>query len=147
MKPCASTEGFSRVAKIGIITIGLLRDLSEIKLKRTDTTLDLSQTVIGAVSNTETMLRSLNNLGFGTYRQRELKKKRRRRPEMGRQPRNKYPCEGGETVPQSLLRQKILLCNITKIIATSGIDMQLLGNGSLHHKTAALRGPLLSSFD
>jgi hypothetical protein len=29
--------------KIRIITIGLLRDLSEIKLKRTDTTLDLSQ--------------------------------------------------------------------------------------------------------
>src|SRR5690606_36899923 len=44
VKPCASTEGFSREAKIRLITIGLLRDLSEIKLKRTDTTLDLSQT-------------------------------------------------------------------------------------------------------
>jgi hypothetical protein len=33
----------TRGPKIRIITIGLLRDLSEIKLKRTDTTLDLSQ--------------------------------------------------------------------------------------------------------
>ena len=42
-EPCASTEGSSRKPKIRIITIGLSRDLSEIKLKRTDTTLDLSQ--------------------------------------------------------------------------------------------------------
>jgi hypothetical protein len=40
---CASTEASSRTPKIRIITIGLSRDLSEIKLKRTDTTLDLSQ--------------------------------------------------------------------------------------------------------
>lgn len=40
---CASTEDLPREPKIGIITIGLNRDLSEIKLKRTDTTLDLSQ--------------------------------------------------------------------------------------------------------
>ena len=40
---CASTEEAALLPKIGIITIGLLRDLSEIKLKRTDTTLDLSQ--------------------------------------------------------------------------------------------------------
>jgi hypothetical protein len=40
---CASTEEATRRPKIGIIKIGLLRDLSEIKLKRTDTTLDLSQ--------------------------------------------------------------------------------------------------------
>jgi hypothetical protein len=39
---CASTEASSRTPKIRIITIGLSRDLSEIKLKRTDTTLDLS---------------------------------------------------------------------------------------------------------
>jgi hypothetical protein len=42
VKTCASTEAFSLKPKIRIITIGLLRDLSEIKLKRTDTTLDLS---------------------------------------------------------------------------------------------------------
>ena len=40
---CASTEETAQKPKIRIITIGLLRDLSEIKLKRTDTTLDLSQ--------------------------------------------------------------------------------------------------------
>lgn len=40
---CASTEETAPKSKIRIITIGLLRDLSEIKLKRTDTTLDLSQ--------------------------------------------------------------------------------------------------------
>ena len=77
MKPCASTEGFSRVAKIGIITIGLLRDLSEIKLKRTDTTLDLSQTVVETVSTEADSMGALETLGVGTYRQRELKKKRR----------------------------------------------------------------------
>ena len=43
MESCASTEEAALLPKIGIITIGLLRDLSEIKLKRTDTTLDLSQ--------------------------------------------------------------------------------------------------------
>ena len=43
MESCASTAETTRGPKIGIITIGLLRDLSEIKLKRTDTTLDLSQ--------------------------------------------------------------------------------------------------------
>ena len=42
-KSCASTEEIVRNPKIGIINVGLLRDLSEIKLKRTDTTLDLSQ--------------------------------------------------------------------------------------------------------
>jgi hypothetical protein len=40
---CASTEETILEPKIGIINVGLLRDLSEIKLKRTDTTLDLSQ--------------------------------------------------------------------------------------------------------
>ena len=40
---CASTEDAARSPKIRIITISLLRGLSEIKLKRTDTTLDLSQ--------------------------------------------------------------------------------------------------------
>ena len=41
---CASTEEIHPgQPKIGIINVGLLRDLSEIKLKRTDTTLDLSQ--------------------------------------------------------------------------------------------------------
>jgi hypothetical protein len=43
VKSCASTEEIARGPKIGIINVGLLRDLSEIKLKRTDTTLDLSQ--------------------------------------------------------------------------------------------------------
>ncbi len=43
MESYASTEETTRKPKIRIITIGLLRDLSEIKLKRTDTTLDLSQ--------------------------------------------------------------------------------------------------------
>jgi hypothetical protein len=43
VKPCASTEGITQDLKIGIINVGLFRDLSEIKLKRTDTTLDLSQ--------------------------------------------------------------------------------------------------------
>jgi len=40
---CASTEGCRRAAKIGIILEYPLEGLSEIKLKRTDTTLDLSQ--------------------------------------------------------------------------------------------------------
>lgn len=43
MESCASTEETIRRPKMRIITIGLNRDLSEIKLKRTDTTLDLSQ--------------------------------------------------------------------------------------------------------
>ena len=42
-RPCASTEGPLRGAKIRIINVVFLRTLSEIKLKRTDTTLDLSQ--------------------------------------------------------------------------------------------------------
>ena len=41
-QPCASTESRSQSAKIGIINVVFLRTLSEIKLKRTDTTLDLS---------------------------------------------------------------------------------------------------------
>ncbi len=41
----ASTEALIRGAKIRIITIGPSRGLSEIKLKRTDTTLDLSPAV------------------------------------------------------------------------------------------------------
>ncbi|ROT41533.1 hypothetical protein SODALDRAFT_121899 [Sodiomyces alkalinus F11] len=49
-RPCASTEGLARRPKIRLITIGLLRDLSEIKLKRTDTTLDLSQKATGKCS-------------------------------------------------------------------------------------------------
>ncbi len=40
---CASTEDCRQIAKIGIILECLRRDVSEIKLKRTDTTLDLSQ--------------------------------------------------------------------------------------------------------
>jgi hypothetical protein len=40
---CASTEAKSRGPKIGIIKVFPRRKLSEIKLKRTDTTLDLSQ--------------------------------------------------------------------------------------------------------
>ena len=43
VRPCTSAEDPSLKTKISIIKIGLLRDLSEIKLKRTDTTLDLSQ--------------------------------------------------------------------------------------------------------
>ena len=41
-KTCASTEVFPRGAKIRLINVVFLRILSEIKLKRTDTTLDLS---------------------------------------------------------------------------------------------------------
>ena len=40
---CASTEAPSRGPKMRLITYVFLRTLSEIKLKRTDTTLDLSQ--------------------------------------------------------------------------------------------------------
>ena len=42
-KTCASTEVSPRGAKIRLINVVFLRTLSEIKLKRTDTTLDLSQ--------------------------------------------------------------------------------------------------------
>ncbi|KAJ6189420.1 hypothetical protein N7519_004328, partial [Penicillium mononematosum] len=42
-KACASTGAKSRDPKIGIIKVFPGRKLSEIKLKRTDTTLDLSQ--------------------------------------------------------------------------------------------------------
>jgi len=40
---CASTEVQPRRPKIRLINVVFLRTLSEIKLKRTDTTLDLSQ--------------------------------------------------------------------------------------------------------
>ena len=40
---CASTEAQPRRPKIRLINVVFLRTLSEIKLKRTDTTLDLSQ--------------------------------------------------------------------------------------------------------
>jgi hypothetical protein len=40
---CASTEAKSRGPKMRIINVVFRRKLSEIKLKRTDTTLDLSQ--------------------------------------------------------------------------------------------------------
>ena len=41
---CASTEGFNQLdPKMRIINVLFLRTISEIKLKRTDTTLDLSQ--------------------------------------------------------------------------------------------------------
>ena len=41
---CASTEGFDqRDPKMRLINVLFLRTISEIKLKRTDTTLDLSQ--------------------------------------------------------------------------------------------------------
>jgi hypothetical protein len=42
-EPCASTEGSSRDPKMRLINVLFLRTISEIKLKRTDTTLDLSQ--------------------------------------------------------------------------------------------------------
>ena len=42
-KACASTEALPRDPKIRLINVVFLRTLSEIKLKRTDTTLDLSQ--------------------------------------------------------------------------------------------------------
>ena len=45
-RTCASTEVHLRVAKIRIIIDLSRRIISEIKLKRTDTTLDLSQTMI-----------------------------------------------------------------------------------------------------
>ena len=42
-RTCASTEVPPRRPKIRLINVVFLRTLSEIKLKRTDTTLDLSQ--------------------------------------------------------------------------------------------------------
>ncbi len=42
-EPCASTAGSSRDPKMRLINVLFLRTISEIKLKRTDTTLDLSQ--------------------------------------------------------------------------------------------------------
>ena len=42
-KTCASTEALPRRPKIRLINVVFLGTLSEIKLKRTDTTLDLSQ--------------------------------------------------------------------------------------------------------
>ena len=42
-RTCASTEALPRNPKIRLINVVFLRTLSEIKLKRTDTTLDLSQ--------------------------------------------------------------------------------------------------------
>ena len=42
-KACASTEALPRDPKMRLINVVFLRTLSEIKLKRTDTTLDLSQ--------------------------------------------------------------------------------------------------------
>ena len=42
-RTCASTEALPRRPKIRLINVVFLRTLSEIKLKRTDTTLDLSQ--------------------------------------------------------------------------------------------------------
>lgn len=42
-RTCASTEAQPRRPKIRLINVVFLRTLSEIKLKRTDTTLDLSQ--------------------------------------------------------------------------------------------------------
>ncbi|KAL4783627.1 hypothetical protein BJX76DRAFT_246056 [Aspergillus varians] len=42
-KTCASTEAPPQNPKIRLIKVVFLRTLSEIKLKRTDTTLDLSQ--------------------------------------------------------------------------------------------------------
>lgn len=43
-RPCASTAGRTRDPKMRLINVVFLRILSEIKLKRTDTTLDLSLT-------------------------------------------------------------------------------------------------------
>ncbi|PTU18609.1 hypothetical protein P175DRAFT_0319038 [Aspergillus ochraceoroseus IBT 24754] len=42
-KTCASTEVLWQDPKMRLINVVFLRTLSEIKLKRTDTTLDLSQ--------------------------------------------------------------------------------------------------------
>ena len=61
-KSCASTEEIVRNPKIGIINVGLLRDLSEIKLKRTDTTLDLSQKAKRAKEKRKRKKRSLGGL-------------------------------------------------------------------------------------
>ena len=58
--------------KIRIITILLRRVVSEIKLKRTDTTLDLSQKAITRVSKTPSKALSM---GVVLTYQRELKKK------------------------------------------------------------------------
>jgi len=62
---CASTEETARKPKIGIITIDVLRHLSEIKLKRTDTTLDLSQKAKRAKEKRKRKKRSLNGTRRG----------------------------------------------------------------------------------
>jgi hypothetical protein len=69
---CASTEGFDRrEPKMRLINVLFLRTISEIKLKRTDTTLDLSQkacnTLLAVTINGEVDGARLNL-------QRELKK-------------------------------------------------------------------------
>jgi hypothetical protein len=70
---CASTEGFDQLdPKMRIINVLFLRTISEIKLKRTDTTLDLSQKALmdRKVSNHDTKC-----VGAVRDLQRELKKR------------------------------------------------------------------------
>jgi len=61
----ASIEEAIRWPKIGIITIDVLGHLSEIKLKRTDTTLDLSQKAKRAKEKRKRKKRSLNGTRRG----------------------------------------------------------------------------------
>jgi hypothetical protein len=74
---CASTEGFDRRdPKMRLINVLFLRTISEIKLKRTDTTLDLSQKACN------TLLAIIIKQGLEGAKlnlQRELKKKEEER--------------------------------------------------------------------
>jgi len=69
---CASTAASSLETKIRLIKEATYSDVSDIKLKRTDTTLDLSQKAAGIISKYSSDSRKLGRRK--TY-QRELKKK------------------------------------------------------------------------
>jgi hypothetical protein len=69
---CASTAASSLDTKIRLIKEATYSDVSDIKLKRTDTTLDLSQKAAGIISRYPSDGRRLGRRK--TY-QRELKKK------------------------------------------------------------------------
>jgi hypothetical protein len=71
--PCASTEGPTPGPKMRLINVLFLRTISEIKLKRTDTTLDLSQKA------TDILLAKCQSWGEAVRTDRELKKRKEKR--------------------------------------------------------------------
>jgi hypothetical protein len=73
---CASTEGFDRRdPKMRLIKVLFLRTISEIKLKRTDTTLDLSQ----KACNTLLAINITRRLGVQVKLTKRAKEKEKRR--------------------------------------------------------------------